>query len=151
MARQRISQSKARAPSHARGGVVFTAAKIIKETAILLRIDLQLLRSELAEKVSVIGVGLAFTIGAVIFLIAGIISLFVAAIAALIDYGFSLTVAALMVAAALGVLGMACLWFGRRQLQAKNLVPSKTIHQMQHDLESVGREVSLLTRRKSEK
>src|ERR1017187_10898800 len=98
MARQRNRQSKAGARSHARGGVVLNAVKIFKETLRQLRVDLQLLRSELAEKVGVLGVGLAFTTAAVIFLTAGIVLLLVAAIAALVDYGFSLTVAALMVA-----------------------------------------------------
>jgi uncharacterized membrane protein YqjE len=146
MARQRIRQTKAGARSHARGGVVLNAVKIFKETVRLLRIDLQLLHSELAEKVGVLGVGLAFTTAAVIFLIVGIVLLFVAAIAALVDYGFSLTVAALVVAAALGVLGMACLWFGLRQLQAKRLMPLNAIRQAERDLESIGREFSLLTR-----
>ena len=146
MARQRNRQSKAGARSHARGSVVLNAVKIFKETLRLLRIDLQLLRSELAEKVGVLGVGLAFTTAAVIFLIVGIVLLFVAAIAALVDYGFSLTVAALVVAAALGVLGMACLWFGLRQLQAKRLMPLNAIRQAERDLESIGREFSLLTR-----
>jgi hypothetical protein len=93
----------------------------------------------------VLGVGLAFTTAAVIFLIAAIVLLFVAAIAALVDYGLSLTVAALMVATALGVLGVACLWFGFRQLQARRLMPLKAIRQVERDLESIGREVSLLT------
>ena len=51
MARQRIRQSKAGARSHARGSVVLNAVKLFKETLRLLRIDLQLLRSELAEKI----------------------------------------------------------------------------------------------------
>ena len=145
MARQRNRQSKAGARSHARGGVVLNAVKIFKETLRLLRIDLQLLRSELAEKMGVLGVGLAFTTAAVIFLITAIVLLFVAAIAALVDYGLSLTVAALIVATALGVLGVACLWFGLRQFQARRLMPLKAIRQVERDLESIGREVSLLT------
>src|ERR1035438_10815101 len=101
MARQRIRQSKNGARSHTRGSVVLKGVKIFKETLRLLRIDLQLLRSELAGKMGVLGVGLAFTAAAGICLIAAIVLLFVAAIAALVHYGLSLTVAALMVATAL--------------------------------------------------
>jgi hypothetical protein len=59
-----------------------------------------------------------------------------------VDYGFSLTVATLIVFAAVLLLGTGCLWFGLRQLQPDNLIPKKTIRQVQKDFESIAPEAN---------
>jgi uncharacterized membrane protein YccC len=63
--------------------------------------------------------------------------LFVVAISALVDAGFGMTIATLLVFGAVLVVGAACLWFGLRQLQPGKLLPNKTIQQVQKDFESI--------------
>ena len=118
--------------------------KILRVVPGLFRRDAQLLRAELREKLGAIGLGVALTIGAAVLFMTAVILLFVAAIAALVEYGFSLTAAILIVTGALLVCGMACLYFGLRQLQAKNLIPSKSIARVQHDVEKIKSEVESL-------
>ena len=122
-------------------GAVSTFRDIFKEIVKLVRTEAQLLRTELAEKAMRVGLGIALTVAAAILFIAAIILLFVATIATLVDYGFSLSVATLIVAGAMLAVGAIFLWLGLHQLRAKNLVPSKTIEQVQKDVEAIKTEV----------
>jgi uncharacterized membrane protein YccC len=75
-----------------------------------------------------------------VLLITAVVLLFVAAISALVDYGIGLTMATLIVFGAVLLFGIGCLWLGLRQLQPSNLMPKKTIEQMQKDFESIAPE-----------
>jgi uncharacterized membrane protein YqjE len=136
----------ARARASRRGtseqGVAWTAIDIVKEYARLVVTEFRLLRAELGEKIGQIGIGVAFTAGGVVLLIMAVVLLFVAAISALIDFGLSLTVAALIVFAMVLAGGAGCIWFGLRQLQPENLVPRKTIEQVQKDFEAIAPEAN---------
>ena len=114
---------------------------LFKEIAKLVRTETQLLRTELAEKAVRVGLGIGLTVAAAILFITAIILLFVATIAALVDYGFSLSAATLIVAGVMLILGAISLWLGVHQLRAKNLMPSKTIDQVQKDVEAIKTEV----------
>ena len=114
---------------------------LFKEVAKLVRTETQLLRTELAEKAVRVGLGIGLTVAAAILFITAIILLFVATIAALVDYGFSLSAATLIVASVMVILGAISLWLGVDQLRAKNLMPSKTIDQVQKDVEAIKTEV----------
>ena len=114
---------------------------LFKEIAKLVRTEAQLLRTELAEKATRFGLGIALTVAAAILFITALILLFVATIAALVDYGFSLSVATLVVAGVMVILGAIFLWLGLHQLRAKNLIPTKTIEQVQKDVEAIKTEV----------
>ena len=114
---------------------------LFKEIAKLVRTETQLLRTELAEKAVRVGLGIGLTVAAAILFITAIILLFVATIAALVDYGFSLSAATLIVASVMMILGAIFLWLGVDQLRAKNLMPSKTIDQVQKDVEAIKTEV----------
>jgi len=122
------------------GGVAGTAFNIFKEFLRLAATEFRLLRAELGEKAGIIGIGLGLAAGGVLLLITAVVLLFVAGIAALLDYGFGLTAATLIVFAAVLITGGGCLWFGIHQLRAENLMPNKTIAQVQKDFESISSE-----------
>ena len=121
-------------------GVASTALNIFKEFVRLIATEFNLLRAELSEKTGVIGLGLGLAAGGALLLMTAIVLLFVAIISALVEHGFSLTAATLIVSAAVLVTGARCLWFGIRQLRAENLMPNKTIAQVQKDFESMSPE-----------
>ena len=125
-----------------RNGLSSTAVEILKAYVRLIVTEGRLLRTELGEKIGLIGLGVALTAGGGVLLITAVVLLFVAAISALVDYGFGLTVATLIVFAAVILLGTGCLWFGLRQLQPDNLIPKKTIRQVQKDFESIAPEAN---------
>ena len=132
-----MAQSRARHDTPPRRNVGSTAVQIFKTYTRLIVTEGRLLRTELGEKMGLIGLGIALTAGGGVFLITAVVLLFVAAISALLDFGLSLTVATLIVFSAVLLLGIGSLWFGLRQLQPQNLMPKKTIEQVQKDFESI--------------
>lgn len=135
-----MARAKIRGEMTPQGGVAGTALDIFKEFLRLVATEFRLLRAELGEKASVIGIGVGLAACGTLLLIAAVVLLFVAAIGALIEHGFSLTLATLIVFAAVLITGSGCLWFGIRQLRADNLMPNKTIAQVQKDFESLSTE-----------
>ena len=127
-----MARARSRQNGTPQGGVAGTALDIFKEFLRLLGTEFRLLRAELGETAGVIG-------GALL-LVAAVVLLLVAVIGALIEYGFGLTVATLIVFAAVLSTGGGCLWFGIRQLRAENLMPNKTIAQVQKDFQSISPE-----------
>jgi uncharacterized membrane protein YqjE len=132
MARARSSQDVT-----SQGGVAGTAFDIFKEFLRLVATHFRLLRAELGEKIGLIGLGLGLAVGGAVLLIAAVVLLFVAGISALVDYGFGLTAAILIVFGTVLVAGAGCIWLGIRQLSVENLMPNKTIAQVQKDFESI--------------
>jgi uncharacterized membrane protein YqjE len=106
---------------------------IFRDIATLLSTELQLLRAEVSEKLSLTGLAAALIGTGALLLMATIVLLLQAAIAGLVAYGFSPTAATLLVAVATLLLGAVLVWFGLNRLSAQNLAPSKTIHQVEKD------------------
>ena len=52
----------------------------------------------------------------------------------LVAYGWSLSVATLVVAGTVLILGIVLLWLGLSRLQAKSLAPTKTVNQLERDV-----------------
>lgn len=125
-----------------RRGVGSTAIEIFRTSVRLIATEARMLRSELAEKIGLIGLGIALTVVGGVLLIMAVVLLFVAAISALVNYGFSLTVATLIVFGSVLIVGIGCLWGGLRQLQLGNLMPTKTIKQVQKDFETIAPEAN---------
>jgi uncharacterized membrane protein YqjE len=135
-----MTRARSRQDATPRGGVAGTTFDIFKEFLRLLGTEFRLLRAELGEKAGIIGLGIGLAAGGALLLIAAVVLLFVAVIGALIEHGFGLTAATLIVFAAVLITGAGCLWFGVRQLRAENLMPNKTIAQVQKDFESISPE-----------
>ena len=123
-------------------GVAAITLGIFREVVRLVSTEFRLLRTELGEKIGAIGLGLGLTVGGAVLLILAVVLLFVAAISALMDQGLGLTAATLIVFALVLITGAGSLWFGVRQLRPQNLMPNKTIAQVQKDFESIAPETN---------
>ena len=132
-----MAYSRTRRDSSPHHGVAATTVDIIKEYVGLLATEFRLFKTELSEKIGQIGLGVALTVAGTVLLIMAIVLLVVVAISALVDAGLGLTVATLSVFAFVLVIGLACGWLGFRQLQPRNLLPKKTIEQVQKDFEAI--------------
>ncbi|MGB8896974.1 MAG: phage holin family protein [Pseudolabrys sp.] len=114
-------------------GVVDLAGDVLKEVATLLQTELQLLRAEVLEKLTFTALSAALVGAGALLLIATIVLLLQAAIAGLVSYGFSWSVAILIVAAAAFLVGAGLIWLGLHRLSLVRLAPSKTLDQLQKD------------------
>jgi uncharacterized membrane protein YqjE len=115
-------------------GVVDIAGDALKEIAVLLQTELQLLRVELAEKLNFTALSVALIGAGAVFLMATIVLLLQAAVTGLVAYGFSWPIATLMVATATLVIGAGLIWLAINRLSLARLAPSKTLDQLQKDL-----------------
>ena len=115
-----MAQARSRRDQPPRHGVGSTAAEIIKTYVRLIITEARLLRTEMGKKLGVVGLGLALAAAGVVLLIMALVIVFGAVVIA----------------------GIGCLWFGIRQLQFDNLMPKKTIKQVQKDFESIAPEAN---------
>ena len=100
----------------------------------LARKESQLARAEMSEKIIQAAFGLAFIVGGAVLLTPALVVLLQAAVAALEQQArFQPTAAALIVGGAVLVIGIILLLVGINRLKVGNLVPEKTIHQIQED------------------
>ena len=114
-------------------GVVTLAGDALKEVATLLQTELQLLRAEILEKLTFTAASAALIGAGALLLMATIVLLLQAAVAGLVAYGFSWSVAILIVAAATLLGGAGLIWVGLNRLSMARLAPSKTLDQLQKD------------------
>ena len=122
-----------RGPPPADRGMTDLFAEVIKEFSHLLGKEMQLARTELSEKVTLVALSVGLIVAGAVLVMAALLLLLQAGVAALVAQGFSPTIATLIVAGATLVIGLGILWFGASRLQAKNLAPSRTLEQLQQD------------------
>jgi len=109
-------------------------ADLFKELTTLFRSEIRLARTEFSEKIMLLAVSLGLIAGGVVLLLAALVLGLQAGVAALIAQGFSPTVATLIVAGVVLLIGIVLLWVGITRLQAKNLALKKTSEQLQRDV-----------------
>jgi uncharacterized membrane protein YqjE len=114
-------------------GVVDIAGDALKEIAVLLQTELQLLRVELVEKLTFTALSVALIGAGAVLLMATIVLLLQAAVTGLVAYGFSWPIATLSVATATLIVGVGLIWLGINRLSLARLAPSKTLGQLQKD------------------
>jgi hypothetical protein len=114
-------------------GVVDLAGEALKDFAVLLQTELQLLRAEISEKLTFTALSAALIGAGALLLMATIVLLLQAAIASLVAYGISMPIAILVVAAVTLLEGSGLVWFGANRLSLGRLAPSKTLDQLQKD------------------
>jgi hypothetical protein len=117
--------------------VVTLSQGILRDFATLLTTELQLLRAEISEKLTLTGLAAALIATGALLLLATIVLLLQAAIAGLVAYGLSPAAATLLVAVATLLVGAMLVWFGLSRLSSENLAPSKTIRQFEKDVSIV--------------
>jgi uncharacterized membrane protein YqjE len=114
-------------------GVVDLAGEALRDIGVLLQTELQLLRAEISEKLTFTALSAALVGAGALLLMATIVLLLQAAIAGLVAYGVSMTVAILIVGAVTLLAGVGLIWFGINRLSFARLAPSKTLDQLQKD------------------
>jgi hypothetical protein len=108
-------------------------SNLLTQFPMLLRKESQLARVEMSEKVGRVAVGIGFLVFGAVLLIPAIVILFQAAVAALQRAGVQLPAAQLIVGGVAFVIGRILLLIGVSRMRVRNLVPDKTIGQVQLD------------------
>lgn len=111
------------------------------QCAHLLRTEGELARAEVSEKVNQVGTGLGLLVGGAILLIPALVVLLQAAVGGLVEAGLAQPWAALAIGGACLIIGLILLMVGISSLRARNLVPGRTIHQLQRDARTVRNQV----------
>ena len=106
---------------------------LVSELALLVRKESQLARTEVAEKMSGVLVGVVMVLVGAVLLIPALVILLQAAIVGLVQGGVSPAVAALLVGGAALVLGGVLGLTGWSQVKPASLVPEKTLGQLERD------------------
>lgn len=129
-----------RSPS-ANQSVPAIVTDLISQFTLLLRKEGELARTEMSEKLTQMAVGLGLLVAGAVLIMPALVVLLFAAVAALDETGMSSSVAALVVGGAVLLLGLIFVLVGMSRLKARNLVPRKTIHQLQEDVSVAKRQV----------
>jgi hypothetical protein len=106
---------------------------LLTQFPMLVRKESQLARAELSEKISRVGMGLALIAIGAVLLIPALVVLLLAAATALQEAGFAPAMAALITGGSALLIGVILLLIGINRMKVENLVPNKTIHQLQED------------------
>jgi hypothetical protein len=107
---------------------------LISQITSLFRTEVQLARTEMGEKVSQAGTGVALIVGAAVLLIPALLVLLLAAVTALTHQGgLEPYWSSLIVGGAALIIGLILALVGMSRLKARNLAPRRTIEQLQSD------------------
>jgi len=107
--------------------------ELLTHLATLVRKEGELARAEVAENITQAGRGFTLVVVGAVLLVPALVILLQAATAAMAENGYTPASAALIVGGATLIIGLILLAAGSSRLKAKNLLPNKTIHQLQHD------------------
>jgi hypothetical protein len=108
-------------------------ADLFSETADLFSSQMQLVRTELSEKVTQGVAGLSLLVGGAVFLIGALNVALAAAVTAIVDYGIAAPWASLIVAAVAGLIGWLLVSKGLGNLKASRLAPERSANQLKRD------------------
>ena len=108
-------------------------ADLSRETRALIQQELQLARTELAEKVSRMGTGAALVVGGGLFVYGGLLAVLAAVVLGLIEAGLPPWAGALIGGVAIAVAGYVLIRFGLAALRPDNLTPRNTIETLKED------------------
>src|SRR5215212_1576721 len=106
---------------------------LLNQFPILVRKESRLARAEMSEKITQVGMGLILVVAGAILLIPALVVLLEAGVAALERAGFQPAIAALIAGGAALLIGIVLALIGINRMKIENLVPDKTIHQIQQD------------------
>jgi hypothetical protein len=114
---------------------------LIGQLTTLLKKEGQLARTEVSEKIAQVATGLGYAVVGAVLAMPALVILLQAVVALLVQGGFSFALSAVIVGGVTLVIGIILLIAGVNRLKGENLVPNKTIHQLQRDAEVVAHEV----------
>jgi len=94
----------------------------------------QLARAEVSENIAIVGKGLGMIVGAAVLLIPALVILLQAGVAALTEnYGFASYWSSLIVGGVSLIVGLIMASIGNSRLKTENIMPKRTVHQLQQD------------------
>lgn len=100
----------------------------------LLQKEAQLARAEMSENIGKAASGLGLVIGGAVLLIPALVILLNAAVAAITERGHLAPYwSALIVGGAVFIIGLILLAFGSSRLRPANMIPTRTVQQIQRD------------------
>lgn len=109
-------------------------SSVFRQLAELMRTEGMLARTEMSEKMSHMGTGLGLLVGGAVLAMPALVILLSAAVAALVEAaGWPPYFASLLVGGLSLLLGLLLLSLGANWLRAGNLMPSRTLQQLQYD------------------
>ncbi|MFC5067239.1 phage holin family protein [Flaviflagellibacter deserti] len=108
-------------------------ADLFQQSTALFGKELQLVRTELSEKVTQGVAGLGLMIGGAVLLIGAVNVLLAALVAALIEVGIAAPWSSLIVAVVIGLAGYLLVNRGISNLKVSNLAPSRSTGQVKRD------------------
>lgn len=116
---------------------------LFSQLTTLLHTEAQLARAEISGNMVSIGRGLGLVIGGAVLLIPAIVILLEAGVVALADrYGVTPYWAGLLLGGITLIIGAILLFIGLRRLRVENIVPGRTVHQLQQDASVAKEQVS---------
>jgi uncharacterized membrane protein YqgA involved in biofilm formation len=116
---------------------------LFSQLTTLLRKEAQLARAEMSENMVSAARGLGLIVGGAMLLIPALVILLQAAVAGLTDgYGVASYWSALLIGGGVLILGIILLLVGVSRLRIENIMPSKTVHQIQRDASVAKQQVS---------
>jgi Putative Actinobacterial Holin-X, holin superfamily III len=121
------------ADSNTRRTVPELFSSVFRQLAELMRTEGMLARTEMSEKMSHMGSGLGLLVGGAVLAMPALVILLSAAVAALIENGWTSYWASLLVGGLSLLFGLLLLSLGANWLRAGNLIPDKTLQQLQYD------------------
>jgi hypothetical protein len=106
---------------------------VVNQFSTLLSKEGQLARAELAENIAKAAAGLGLAVVGAVLLIPALTILLAAAVIALNQSGLAAPLAAVAIGGAVFIIGVILLFLGIGRLKAKQMLPSRTLHQLQRD------------------
>ena len=107
---------------------------LVAQFTSLLQKEGQLARAEVSENIGKAATGLGFVIGGAVLLIPALVILLEAAVAAITERGHLAPYwSALIVGGAVLMIGLVLLAFGGSRLRPSNMIPTRTLQQLQRD------------------
>lgn len=123
-------------------GTVFS--ELIGEIGALIRNEIRLAKTEMAEKLRSMAIGLALTVAGLFLLVLALVFLLQAAVGGLMLLGLNFALASLIVAVIAILVAGAVVWLGIGRLKVGRISDSKTAQQMKRDAATVRSQVSAL-------
>src|SRR5579863_10188438 len=107
---------------------------VVVQFTSLVQSEARLARAEVSENISKAATGLGFVIGGAVLLIPALVILLDAAVAAITERGHLAPYwSALIVGGAVLIIGLLLLAFGGSRLRPSNMIPTRTLQQLQRD------------------
>ena len=129
-------------PRHGRS-VPEIVGDLFSQSTTLLRNEAKLARVEMSENMAGLARGIGVAIGGAVLLIPALVILLQAAVAALnASYGLAAYWSDLIVGGGVFIIGIILLLVGMSRLKLENIMPSKTVHQLQRDASVVRQKAS---------